>query len=527
MKFNLFFVSSSGVPGRHRGRWFPAMLLLASLFAPPCLAAPADTTPFEQAVASALDSNPKILAARATLAATKEKYEQSVAALLPDISFVASRTSYSDTWTDSNNGQSPDRFSVNLIQPLFRRPLLLALQQIKPLIEAADEEYNAALQSVLLESVQAVVNVLLTENMEKLAAENLVLSHRNLDAALKRRKAGDLTRTDVDQAASRVSTSEAELIRAKNDALVARARFEETVGMAVPAGLTIPNVPPSLLQGTLQDLIGRRSHRPDLRAAELRLASSDVSVDIERAGHLPMLDLQANALTFRGGTGASAEKISGEYQYSVAVQLTLPLFSGGKTLSKTREAMDTRDVRQADVQRVDKQAQREIQQAHLLVHSAKATVTSAESALQFSKEAVKGVEEEFAAGFRTVTQLFELQNQLFRAETDLAKNRYELISSQYQLLHTLGRLTTQDLQEGGLLSKEGGADLSSAESEDTNLFTRMIDALRRDPALDASPPVVLPGAKQEGSASSGSSGVPAGPQELHRQQQPRERLSPR
>ncbi|MEO5340410.1 MAG: TolC family outer membrane protein [Magnetococcus sp. MYC-9] len=488
MRFQCFFAIDSPAVCRAPGRLgLLALFCLVAFSAGLAQAADSSpgSTPFEQAVNAALTTNPKILSAKATLAATQEKYAQGLAALFPDINLIASRTQYSDTWTDTSNSQSPDRFNLSLIQPLFRRPLLKALQQTKPLMAAAEEEYNVALQGVLLETIQAMVTLQLTENVERLAEDNLVLSHRNLDAALTRRRAGDLTRTDVDQATARVSSSEAELIRAKNDAMVARARFEETVGMEVPEGLEIPDVPAHLLRGSLQDLTNYRVDRPDLKAAGLRVEAADVAVEIEKSGHYPYLDLQANAVTFQGGEGASAARIDGEYQYSVALQLTVPLFSGGKVLSRTREALDNREVRRSDLQRVEKQAIREINQAHLLMHSAKATVSSAEAALRFNKEAVKGLEEEFAAGFRTVTQLFELQNQLFRAKTDLVKNRYELVSSQYQLLHTFGHLTLAHLQLPDTLQADGM--VRDADAVDTGLFTRFIDSLKKLPPADGPP----------------------------------------
>lgn len=448
-------------------------------------AEPTGSTPFEQAIHAAIDTNPKILAARSTLAATRERYEQSLASLLPDVVFNASRSHRSDTWTDTGSNQSPSRFNIRLAQPVFRWPLFLALEQTKPLISAAEEDYNATLQSVLLETIQAMVSVLLTENVARLAEKNLVLTQRNLDAAISRRRAGDLTRTDVDQATARVASSESELIHAKNDAMVARARFEEVAGISVPEGLTIPDAPPYLLKGTLQELTSQRQYRPDLKAAALRLSAADVAIEMEKAGHLPMVDLQADAITYRGGTGG-ANSISGENEYSVAVQLSVPLYSGGKTLSKIRESIEMRAGRQSEQQRIDNQALREINQAHLAMRSANASVASSEAAFQFYHQAVKGMEEEFAAGFRTVIDLLELQNQSFRAEMELIKNRHEWVSAQYQLLYTLGHLTPGDLRFPGSKPVEISQDVAN-RTEEANLFTRFIDTLRKPATSDLTP----------------------------------------
>ncbi|WP_227657454.1 TolC family protein, partial [Candidatus Magnetaquicoccus inordinatus] len=196
------------------------------------------------------------------------------------------------------------------------------------------------------------------------------------------------------------------------------------------------------------------------------------TVDIEKAGHYPMLDMQATALTYHGG---SDTRIDGSNQYSVSVQLTVPLFSGGKVFSRTREALEMKNAREADWQKVDKQALREIKQAHLMMNSAKATVSSSEAAYSFYKQAVKGMEEEFAAGFRTVIQLLELQNQLFRSETDLVKTRYELISSQYQLLQTIGQLTPERL---ALPEWQEPLTKAGAEAAPSTVLDRLLQSLQ-------------------------------------------------
>ena len=413
----------------------------------------------ESSLSVAIASNPKIHAAKAMLEATREKYDQRLAELLPDVSlrtsqthrFVAGDSSSQRNFFDGESGSSGEestnevltRIGMQLNQPLFKWSSVLALRQSESIIASSEEELNSTTQSVLLETLQAVINFMLTENVAKLAESNLTFTRRNLDATRTRRKAGHLTRTDVDQATARVSSAEAELIHAKNEAMVARARFEEVVGIAVPKKLHVPDAPEHLLQGSLQELFAKIDNRPDIKSAKLRLESNDYNVDIEKSGHLPMIDFSASATTYRGGTG---EQVNQESEYNIAVQLSLPLFSGGKTLSRTREAVHIRTSGQAELDRIQKQAMREVNQAYLEMHSAKATVKSAKAAFKFYKEALKGMQEEFRAGFRTVIDLLESQNQLFRSETDLVKNRYELLSSQYQLLYTTGQLTLKTLQ---------------------------------------------------------------------------------
>ena len=443
-------------------------LLLVALWVSPCWAQTSPLTPFEKTLRYALSSNPKIQAAKFTLEATQERYHQTLASLLPEITLNASQSrlyssldrtaqggaaaSSVETPSDSLNPNSDlnrssrevlSRVGLSATQPLLRWPLVLALQQTSSIIAAAEEDLGAIKNNVLLETIQAIISLLLAENMEQLAKNNLTFTQRNLAAAEARRKAGYITQTDVNQATARVASAKAELIRAKNEAKISHALFEEVTGLPVPDGLSIPQASSHLLGGTLQALSALIVNRPDIKASKSRLESADYSVRMEKAGHLPIINLTADATAYQSDTDISS--IQGN-QYNVIIQLSLPIFSGGRTVSKTRESLRLKASAQAEFDRIQNQAKREVNQSYLAMYSAQASVSASEAAFKFYRETLKGIDEEFNAGFRTVIDLLEAQNQLFRSETDLVKNQFELITSQYQLLHTIGRLTLENLQ---------------------------------------------------------------------------------
>lgn len=410
---------------------------------------------FEESVRAAMDSNHRIRAARANLNATKEQYGQSLGELLPSVTLSASQShrflddqsTTDQNFTSSSRTNEDHEISSNIRlamdQPLLNWQAILALKQTAPIISAAVAGLNKTTQDVLLETIQLIISVLLTQNIATLAESNLKFTKSNLDSTLARRKAGYLTRTDVDQAKARVSSAEAELIHANNEVMVARARFEEVVRMPVPDGLKVPDIPEPLLAGTL-DAISLLSHkRSDIQAAKYNLEVADYTLRMSKSGHLPTMNLSAAAYTNHHEIGDVTQQNS---EYTVGIQFSLPLYSGGKTRSKVRTAGHTKASKQIELDRIHDQAMREVKQAYLEMHSAKATLEADEVAFNSYNEALTGMQEEFKAGFRTVIDLLESQNQLFSAETDLVRDRYELISSQYQLLHTIGMLTTKNLR---------------------------------------------------------------------------------
>ena len=127
-----------------------------------------------------------------------------------------------------------------------------------------------------------------------------------------------------------VGTLRAQVESRRAELGAAREAFAFLSGLPVSTPLhdteTVPENP-----GTLDEHLARLELRPDVKAARQRLTAAQENVAVARGAHLPSLDLVANRYLERTGSLSNVE-------WDVQLALTLPLYAGGGTQSRVREA---------------------------------------------------------------------------------------------------------------------------------------------------------------------------------------------
>ncbi|MBF0126545.1 MAG: TolC family outer membrane protein [Magnetococcales bacterium] len=398
---------------------------------------------FVESVQAALQKHPRTLAAAAQLRAAREKHQQSRALLLPGVELSATRTRHQLEWPGNSAGSDPLSLNLSLTQAVFNRKALIGLAQSRPYIAAWEFDLQWTIQGVFLETASVLVELLQAMEVRRLASNNRDLLRHHLEETRARFKVGQLTGTDVSQGESRLALAEANLVRAANSVAVGRSRFREMTGEAASEGLALPGLREGVLTGTLEQLLARGASRPDLEAARLRVQVAGGEVEMKRAAHWPTV-----ALTARAGRGWG-EEIGGTTdpvdRYEVGVGVSLPVFSGGMTVSETAEALARKEGLDAELERLQRLMEREVESAFLELQSVQAAEASLQSALRAAEAALKGVEQEFKVGTRTSLDLLDARNDLFSARTELAKSGFAMVLARFRLLSSLGELTTEAL----------------------------------------------------------------------------------
>jgi len=168
----------------------------------------------------------------------------------------------------------------------------------------------------------------------RLREERVVILERRVTA-------GDISELDLARA-------RAELANARTDALSlerARGQYEHALATLLgrPASgftlapLPLASVPPSIPAGLPSQLLERR---PDIAAAERRLAAANARIGVAKAAFYPLLNLTADA-------GVAASDIGDLFEWSArtwtlgplgAALMTLPVFDGGRNAADLARA---------------------------------------------------------------------------------------------------------------------------------------------------------------------------------------------
>jgi len=202
--------------------------------------------------------------------------------------------------------------------------------------EAAHERFTASaddLESAKLDVAAEVADdyfsLRILDGEYTLIANTIEDYRRSLELTQNRRRGGIVSDLDVSQAATQLHAAEAELPdiqlrRAQTlhalAVICGQSPVDFFIATNLPAAATVPNVPPSLPSELLE-------HRPDIAAAERRMAAANADIGVAKAAFFPTVRINGLA-GFQSIDSSSWFSWPSRF-WSVGPAVELPLFTGG------------------------------------------------------------------------------------------------------------------------------------------------------------------------------------------------------
>lgn len=296
-------------------------------------------------------------------------------------------------------------------------------------------------QRVLFDAVSVYINVLLQEETVSLRQNNLRLLQEELKAAQDRFEVGEVTRTDVALAESRVAAAQASLTESRGDLLAGEARYAEVVGNA-PGKLTgQPNLPQRAPSLQSAENIAVRNH-PNLLSQQHSVRSAEYSANAAARNLGPNVRL-GGALSFREEIGGS--RFADGEDASVSLTLTQPVFAGGALSSARRSALASVDAEKGVLISVQRAVVQDVAAAYVALETARASLVSSNERVRAAGVAFDGIREEATLGARTTLDVLQSEQELLDAQTSRVQARANQAVAAFQLLQSQGLLTAAHL----------------------------------------------------------------------------------
>ncbi len=449
-----------------RRRATPRSLLVA--LAVPGLVAmaqqPARSQSLAEALAQAYSNNPTLLAARAQLRSVDETVPQALAGWRPTVS-INSSLGVTDARSRSlQQGYDPveRRFffqqpvgapntnhierstatnQVVITQPVFRGGRTVAgVRRAENQVLAQRARLLLTEQQVLQQTIEAYVNVIRDQELLRLNINNEQVLTEQLRATSERFRVGEITRTDVAQAESRLAAARASRTQSEGNLQISRANFQRLVGYP-PQRLIAPQ-PLRVPVRTAQDA-GQTAatNNPSVVAALFEEAGARDNIDIQLSQFLPQLSVTGQAFRNDNQLLPHSRQTGGQ----LTANLTWQLYQGGAEYALVRQA---RQQAQQFRQAVDEQrriATQQAVQAYEQYQSSRAQVDSQRAAIRASEIALDGVQREAIVGSRTTLEVLNQEQELLSNRTNLVQALATAVLQSYNLAAAVGRLTAQDL----------------------------------------------------------------------------------
>lgn len=402
----------------------------------------------EDALAVAYRTNPTIRAERARLRATEELKAQAWANALPQITAGASYQHIEQTQTINSEvfggtGPTTRSFELNTLAASVSGEQVIfagfrninAIKQARARVRAGGAQLAATEQAVLLDVATAFFDVLRDNAIYDSNRNQVTVLLRQLDEAQARFRVGEVTRTDVSQAEARLARARASLAGAQAQLAISRARYVELVGEA-PG--TLQEAQPPLLPESLaaaQEVA--RAYAPAAVVARENASASRRQVSIARGEFLPTVSLTAG---YQYADEPSSFALSDE-QFAYGARASVPLFLGGRNLSRVREARALADSAEASVEEAERRVAAQVTGAWEQLLAARATIVAAQTQVDANRLALAGVRRESQLGARTTLDVLDAEQELLNAEVQLATARRDERAAGFALLAAAGVLT--------------------------------------------------------------------------------------
>jgi outer membrane protein len=392
-----------------------------------------------EAMVSAAESNPTLAAQRARLRATREALPQAWAEALPQVSVTGiaqARDSDSDNPIFETGRREDWDASVNASQLLFGSGRVMAsTRAARAQIRGAVADYDQTLQTLLLDVTRAYADV--RQAQQIVAAREQTVSNltRLLEYAQAQFDAGVVTRTDVAQSQARLAQARTLLVQAQGQFAASVQAYLRLVGRP-PSDLQ-PPAPAEYLPPQLEialDTAVRQS--PVLRSAVADTELADANVDVAAAQGRPRVTLEAGQSIGADFDDDTTESMTD----TVGVRVSVPIFQGGITRSRTRQQRALRAAANLDLAASQRLVQENVTNSWTGLASARAAVESAREQVEAAELAYEGVRLEQETGLRATFEVLEQEQNLLDARLALAQAERDLVVAERQLLASVGSL---------------------------------------------------------------------------------------
>lgn len=342
------------------------------------------------------------------------------------------------------------RWNISAQQPLYNVERSSMAQQLNKQAQLAEVRLSNEEQQLILRVSKAYFDVLLAEDTLASVDKQRAAVAQALAVAKARFAEGDVAIIDTHEAQARDDALVSQALEADSNYQLAKAALLDLTG----ADTRLARLPEmanlqQLKAGELNDWITQaQSNSPYLHMQQIQQGIAHDEIDKYKAANAPVLNLVAQAAgeELRGFAGGANSALSNQ-AFSVGVQLTIPLFTGGMRNAKYEEAIALEGQAKDETEAMRLKASQQARATWLGITIGKSKVKAIEQALHSSKVKLDATELGREVGDRTTLDVLNAEQEYHSTRTELFRARYQTLLSYLSLAATAGALDEKRLME--------------------------------------------------------------------------------
>ncbi len=425
------------------------------------------TSTLAGALISAYQNNNSIEAKRREVLASHAKITDARAGFFPTIdlqgSLSGNRTKYdADARPTSGAYKTDSQLSHSLSGQITLKQNLFAGGSTLAAITSAEKGIRsnwAALMSNEQQLFSQVIDAYLTLIMKEATVDARKAyrdsMQKNYETSFERQKIGEETVTQVAIAEAQLMKADAELRTAEAEVVAAKATYQQ-ITLSAPSKLVTPDLPTGL-PTTLQKAIDLASdNNPQLLQARYTHESAVASIDQANAQLFsPSVNVEASASRQANNqrtVGIQEKATVGSRAWtrqnagSVSLNVTYPLYAGGRYSSQRRAAHDTALSKRFEIENTKTQLEAQIKSTFESLNAAKSNIENYNKQVKAGELSVSAIKQELEVGTKVLKDVLDQESNLLNAKIGLLQAENLHLKTAYKLVELLGGLHAKALK---------------------------------------------------------------------------------
>jgi outer membrane protein len=370
----------------------------------------------------ALVNNIRIQQAKISLESTTVSTKQAKTQLLPSLSGSISQNL--STYPFANTSAYSGNYGVSSSMLLFDGgKTTKTIEQQKLLEDASRYSIVESEKSIQMSILRTYTQILYADEAVKVYDSTVKTSEYQFNRGKELEKAGSISKADLAQLESQLSSDKYQLVVAQNTLSTAKLELKQLLELnpGDDINLTIPQLtkvdvlkPLSSLQSIYETSLGVM---PQIKSSKINIQVSELETEKAKAGYLPKISLNGSAGT--GHNTASSftfgSQLSDGFNAGVGVSVSVPIFSNRTNKSTLEKARLNEKTVQLTMQDTEKSLLKEIESVFQDALSAQSQYVAATEKVTALETSYNLIEQQYNLGMKNTLELLTQKNNLLSA----------------------------------------------------------------------------------------------------------------
>lgn len=324
------------------------------------------------------------------------------------------------SWTVWNGGRNTNQVKLNE----------LSAQQA----ELSEAETANSIQEKIAQLYVQILYLTEAVNVDKASLET---SKKNEERGHEMVEVGKMSKADLAQLSAQRASDEYAIVEAQSQLATYKLQLKQLLELTDEQVFEIV-VPQTTDTQALADIPSLTSvyeqaltSRPEMQNAQLAIKSSDISINVAKAGKLPTLSMT-------GGVGTSTNSLSNKgwgnqfktnVDASVGASVSLPLVDQRQTKTNIAKARLQKEQALLDLQDKQKQLYQTIEGYWLDAQTNQQKFRAAKTTVESEQQSYDLLQEQFSLGLKNIVELMTGKDRLLTSQQNLLQSKYMTILS--------------------------------------------------------------------------------------------------